>query len=277
MCLAHAGGPKKHEGAYGFVGVLKPHPVAPYGLDHFLHGIVLSDHGAAKGIVHFQQSVALGLSYALHGHPCHHSHHFGHFVVVDRHTAVAHLFLPPSLSFVEIGAQMLLFVAKRCRLFEILGTHGIEFRLFGLAHLLFKRFYLGRHGDVGDVYTRSGLVHRVDGLVGKCAVAHIAFRQFHTGFKSRFGVADVMMVLVFFLDIMEYGQSLLWGCRLDHYFLESAFERSVLFDTGAVFVECGGTDALNLTARQRRLEHIGGIHGSGGIAGAHYCVDLVDE
>ena len=44
-----------------------------------------------------------------------------------------------------------------------------------------------------------------------------------------------------------------------------------------VFVEGGGADAVQLAARQRRLEQVGGVHGAVGLAGPDQGVHLVDE
>ena len=59
--------------------------------------------------------------------------------------------------------------------------------------------------------------------------------------------------------------------------LEAAGERGVLFDMLAVFVERGGADAVQLAARQRRLQQVRGIHRAVGLAGADQRVHLVDE
>ena len=59
--------------------------------------------------------------------------------------------------------------------------------------------------------------------------------------------------------------------------LEAALERRVLLDVLAVLVERGGADAAQLAARERRLEHVGGVHRALGRAGADERVQLVDE
>jgi hypothetical protein len=45
----------------------------------------------------------------------------------------------------------------------------------------------------------------------------------------------------------------------------------------AVLVEGGGADAVQLAAGQHRLEHVAGVHGALGLAGADDGVQLVDE
>ena len=64
---------------------------------------------------------------------------------------------------------------------------------------------------------------------------------------------------------------------LDQDRLEAALERGVALDVLAVLVERGRADALQLAARQRRLEDVGGVDGALGRAGADEHVQLVDE
>jgi hypothetical protein len=53
--------------------------------------------------------------------------------------------------------------------------------------------------------------------------------------------------------------------------------RGVLLDVLAVLVERGGADAMQLAARQRRLQHVGGVHRPLRLAGPDQRVQLVDE
>ena len=64
---------------------------------------------------------------------------------------------------------------------------------------------------------------------------------------------------------------------LDEHRLEAPRQRRVLLDVLAVLVERGRADAVQLAARQRRLEHVGGVHRALGLAGADQRVQLVDE
>ena len=67
-------------------------------------------------------------------------------------------------------------------------------------------------------------------------------------------------------------------CRLAHvHRLEAALERGVLLDVFAILVERGRTHDPQLAAGQHRLEHVAGIHGALGGAGANERVHFVDE
>ena len=59
--------------------------------------------------------------------------------------------------------------------------------------------------------------------------------------------------------------------------LEAPRQRGVLLDIFAVFVQGGGADAMQLAARQRRLQQIGRIHRPFRVARAHQRMQFVDE
>ena len=64
---------------------------------------------------------------------------------------------------------------------------------------------------------------------------------------------------------------------IDQHGLEAAFERGILFDVLAIFVERGGADAVQFAARQHGLEQVAGVHGAFGLARADHGMQFVDE
>ncbi len=86
-----------------------------------------------------------------------------------------------------------------------------------------------------------------------------------------------MVHLVLLLQAAQDGDGRLHARLADQDLLEAALQRGVLLDVLAVFVERGRADAVQLAARQRRLEHVAGVHRAFGLAGAHHGVQLVDE
>ncbi len=63
----------------------------------------------------------------------------------------------------------------------------------------------------------------------------------------------------------------------DHDGLETAFQRRVLLDIFAILVQRRRADAMQLAARQHRLEQVARIHAALGFARAHNGMQLVDE
>ena len=72
-------------------------------------------------------------------------------------------------------------------------------------------------------------------------------------------------------------QSLLGVRRLDGDRLETPLQGRVLLDVLAVLIKGRGADALDLSARQRRFEHVGGVDRALGSAGPDERVQFVDE
>ena len=128
-----------------------------------------------------------------------------------------------------------------------------------------------------DAQPRGRLVDEVDRLVGQETIGNIAVRQGRRGDDRRIGDPHAMVKLVFLLQPAQDRDRIL-DRRLGHEDrLETAGECRVLLDMLAIFVERRRADAMQLAARQRRLQQIGGIHRALGLAGADQRVHLVDE
>ena len=161
----------------------------------------------------------------------------------------------------------------------------------GLVLLLLERFLLDlelddaalelvEHLGLGvDLHAdaRAGFVDEVDGLVGKLAIRDVAMRERRRGDDGRVGDLDLVVHLVALLQSAKDRDGVFHRRLVDEHFLEAALERGILLDVLAVFVERGRADAMQLTARERGLQHVAGIHGAFGLAGADHGVQLVDE
>jgi len=86
-----------------------------------------------------------------------------------------------------------------------------------------------------------------------------------------------MMYLVAFLQSAQDRDGVLHARLLDHDWLETPFERGILFNIFAVLVERGGADGAKLAAGQLRLEQVRSIDGAFRRARADNGVQFVDE
>ena len=86
-----------------------------------------------------------------------------------------------------------------------------------------------------------------------------------------------MMFFVLIAQAFHDANSLLFIRFLDDHGLEAAFERRILFQVLAVFIERSGTDDLDLSTRQRRLQDRGRIHRSFGGTCADQGMQFIDE
>jgi hypothetical protein len=84
-------------------------------------------------------------------------------------------------------------------------------------------------------------------------------------------------VRIAFLQAAQDRDGRLHARLVDQHLLEAALERGILLDVLAVLVEGRGADAVQFATRQRRLEHVAGVDGAFGLAGADHRVHLVDE
>ena len=136
---------------------------------------------------------------------------------------------------------------------------------------------LGRHRV--DLRPQAGrrLVHEVDGLVGEKPVGDVALRQDRR--RHQCGVLDPHAVvdLVAFPQPAQDRDGVFHRRLVHHDRLEAALEGGILLDVLAVLVQRGRPDAVQLAARQHRLEQIAGVHGALGRARADHRVQLVDE
>ena len=121
------------------------------------------------------------------------------------------------------------------------------------------------------------LVDQVDGLVGQLAIGDVPVRQARRGDDRGIGDLHIVVDLIALLEAAQNGNGVLFGRLVDQNLLESPLQGGVLLDVLAVFVKRGRAHAVQLTPRQRRLEHIAGVHGTLGLAGADHGVQLIDE
>ena len=102
-------------------------------------------------------------------------------------------------------------------------------------------------------------------------------RQRRRGDDRRVGDLDAVVHLVALLQAAQDRDGVFDRRLVHQHLLEAPLERGILLDVLAVLVERGRADAMQLAARQRRLEHVAGVHRAFGLAGADHGVQLVDE
>ncbi len=128
-----------------------------------------------------------------------------------------------------------------------------------------------------DLDFGRGFVDQVDGLVGQKAIRDVAVAELGRGDDGRVGDFHAVVHFVLFLQAAQDGDGGLHAGLIDQHLLEAPLQRRVFFHVFAVFVERGGTDAVQLAARQRRFEHVAGVDRALGPARPDHGVQLVDE
>ncbi len=122
-----------------------------------------------------------------------------------------------------------------------------------------------------------GFVDEVDGLVGEEAVGDVAVREGGGGDDGRVADADLVMRFVALFQAAQDRDGVLNVGLADVDDLEAALESGVLLDVLLVLIQRGCADGTELAAGEGRLEHVGGVDGAFGCAGADQRVQLIDE
>ena len=123
----------------------------------------------------------------------------------------------------------------------------------------------------------ASLVHHVNGLIWEEAVVHVSVCKLYACFQCFVCVAHIMMLFVFLLDVMQNLQCLFCRSRFYDDLLESTLQSTILFNTLAIFVEGGGSDALDEATCQSWFHDVGSIHTSFCTTRTNQRVDFIDE
>ena len=134
-----------------------------------------------------------------------------------------------------------------------------------------------RHGIHLGANGRTGLIHQVDGLIRQKTIRNIAIGERRGGDQRLIGDFNAVEDLVALFQAAQNGDRILNRRLGDHDGLETAFQRRVLLDIFAILVQRRRADAMQLAARQHRLEQVARIHAALGFARAHNGMQLVDE
>ena len=168
--FADTGGTEEDESADGLVRVFQTGAVAAYGLGDFHHRFVLTDDHPLQFCSHAHQSFTFVLGDALHGYARHHRNYLSHSVLRDIGTVLVNAVLPGLLNQLAFLLQHLDLVAVFGGLVVLLVADGLHFQLLLFRDGSLCGHQLVGHVDVLDVQSCTGLVHHVDGFVGKTTV-----------------------------------------------------------------------------------------------------------
>ena len=237
----------------------------------------MADDLAFKVGVHACELAAFLLGDSLDGNARHHGHDIPDVVLGDRDAVVLGIFFPSAFGFLELLIQDALLVAQTRGLFVALGANHTALLVLDVLDLFLNLDDFFGNIDVGQVHAAAHLVQGIDGLVRKVTVGDVAACECHTCLKGLIGVLDTVVLLVLVLDVVEDLNRLFNGGGFHHDFLEATFQRSILFNVLAVFVQRRGTNALDFATRKGWLEHVGRVQRPAGTPCTYNGVDFVDE
>ena len=136
--------------------------------------------------------------------------------------------------------------------------------------------FFGLGVDLHPLAGRS-FVDKVDRLVRQEAIGDVAVGERRSGNDRRVGDAHAVMGLVLLLQATQDRDRVLDRGLGDEHRLEPPRQRRILLDMLAIFVERRRAHAMQLAARQRRLQEVRGVHRAVGLAGPDERMHFVDE
>ena len=128
-----------------------------------------------------------------------------------------------------------------------------------------------------DLDFGSRLVDQINRFVWQETIGDVAVAQLCGGHDGRVGDVHAMVHFVLFLQASQDGDRGFDRRFADQNLLETTLQGRVFLNVFAVFVQCGGAHAMQLTSGQSRFEHIARVHGALGLTSAHHGVQFIDE
>src|SRR3954447_17202525 len=275
--LTDTRGAGEDEGTTRTARVLEARTRAPDRLADALDGLFLADDPLVELVLHAEQPGGLLLGQLEDGDSGPVGQHLGDLLVVDLGDDVHVAGLPRLLALGLLGQEGLLLVAQRRRLLEVLRVDRRLLLAADAGDPLVELAQVRRGGHPLDPHPGTGLVDQVDRLVREEAVGDVPVGQRRRGHQGVVGDADPVVRLVPVAQTLEDLDGVLQRRLADLDRLEAALERGVLLQVLAVLVERGGTDGLQLTTGQHRLQDAGGVDRALRGTGTDEGVDLVDE
>ena len=164
-----------------------------------------------------------------------------------------------------LPAQGVLFLLQRC---------DFDLHLEDPALLLVQLLRKGIHLRLDE---RAGFIDQIDRLIREKTVRNIPVGQHRRAHERVVHDLDAVVDLVALFQASQDRDGVLHG-RLRHKDrLEAALQSGVLLDILPVLLEGRRADAVQLASGQHGLEHVAGVHGALGLAGADDGVQFVHE
>ena len=261
----------------GRLGSLRPARVRRMAREERLERLLLADDPVVELFLHAQELGRLLLGEAVDGNARPGGQHLGDDFLVDHveevHAVGAQLGL---LALLAVQALLLL-LGQLLGLLEGALLNGGFLVGAQPGDLLVQLLGARRRVHATDAQAAARLVDEVDRLVRQVAVGQVAVGQIGRGHQGLVGDVHRVVRLVAVAQSLEDVDGERHGGLLHLDRLEAPLEGGILLEVLAVLVDGGGTDGLELTAGQHRLQDRSRIDRTFGRTGTDQRVDLVDE
>ena len=177
----------------------------------------------------------------------------------------------------QLCLQLCLVVTQLRCLFVILLLYSLFLFHLQIFQLLLQLSCRCRFFIQLDTQTGTGLIHQVDSLIRQISVRNIAVAQLHCSLNS---LRLNLQLMEFLITLAQSQQHCFADFRtryINKHRLEASFQRRILFDMLAVFINRSRADNLQFTTCQRRFDNIGSIYTALGTACTDNGMQLVDK
>jgi len=274
--LADAAGAQEDEAADGSPGILEPAARPAQGIGHGRDRLILADDPLVQLLLHAQQFGRFPFQHGVDRDAGPAGHH-GRDVLCLDHLVQPGRLAPGRVTDLVLPGQLEPLALELGRARIVVGREGrvlvgLERHQPFLDLLERRRYGVQRHAQAG-----SGFVHQVDGFVRQPPVGDIAVRESGRGHQRLVGEGDLVVLFVAVAHAAQDLDGVIHRGLIHVDRRKPAFQRAILLDVLPVFIQCGGADATQFPASQRRFEHVAGVHRALGRARAHHGVQLIDE
>ena len=137
--------------------------------------------------------------------------------------------------------------------------------------------HLGRQCGLAQFHSSARFVKEIDSLIRKETVRYVPVGEIHRRFDCFVRVIDhVELFITRFHALQDANRFVLaGGANLDS--LKAPFKRAVFFDGLAILCRCGGSNTLNFSARECRLQNVCSVKRTFGGSCANQGMQFVDE
>ena len=272
LSFAYTGRTEEQEGTDRSVFVLKACAGTANSSAYRAHSLILTDNTLVQTLLQLQQTAAFCFGQTCQRNTGPGSNNLSHIL---RSYRLLHGHLSQGCR--QLRLQLGLLVTQLRCLFVILLLYSLLLFHLQIFQLLLQLSCRRRFFIQFDTQTGTGLIHQVNSLIRQISVRNIAVAQLHCSLDS---LRLNLQLVEFLITLAQSQQHRFADFRTRHinkHRLEASFQRSILFDMLAVFINRCCADNLQLSTRQRRFDNIGSIDTALGTACTDNGMQLVDK
>src|SRR5579863_1588167 len=177
----------------------------------------------------------------------------------------------------QVLALFALFIGVKTRFLEFVVRNGVFHAVHDELDALLYFGDLFRKRRLPQLYAGACFVNQVNSLVWQKTIGNIAVRMRDGKVYGIVGISDGMKFLVTVFDAKQNLSRVFLVWRRNFYRLKAPLKRTIFLDGLAIFTGGGCADALDLPARQSRLQNVGGVERTFRRTRAHQRVQLINK